>query len=333
MTVALVLLLTGSEPVRAGGVDSGARFPARGDLIEDQSLLDDAAGAWREVRHLPEAVYALWAGATPQGRVVLLQSGDAFQAVQFADDGGDPAVGDATVVGDSFLVSEAGVLVAGGLSERWRAMTRGDSDLAGVANLTSVDGLLPAGVGRAFLALVPTTVDERRSVPVLIGNRGRLAATRVDPRDWPRFRDAVTDGLFAAFVAAAFGVAAGESTQARQTRVLHIGEVPGDDIGAAVSTAVGERVLFGFASGSESAPDADLLGVAELGRPALTARTLERDDAGPWLVAAGSPEVDSISVRGSGVTRGNFALVERSRRDAADVSGRLESGRVIRVAP
>jgi hypothetical protein len=328
-------------PVAVGGRDyrevQGSRFRGGGDLIGDHELLEDAADAWRSARDgLASQVYAVWAGRTPQGRVVILQNRGAFQAVQF--NGKDEAVGAASIQGDRLIVSPAGVLVAPGIASRWRAVTlddESDDGLAGVANLDANDGLVPVEVNENLLAVLPESARGDEPVPVLLGARaGPVRAVAVDRRDWPRFRDALADGLFAPFAAVAVSAAVDEGapvwTPGSHARILHIGEVPGDDIGIAASAVTGDRTVVSFASGRAVEPDVDVLGIARRGATALAARSLERSPAGPWLVVAGSPNIVSLVLGGDDVRNGNFALLEDSSLSASSVRGRLESGREVR---
>ncbi len=312
-------------PVTQGSADPS--FPGRGNLIGDQDLLEQAADGWRaEVDGLDSSMHAMWAGRTPQGRVVVLQNGSLYTAVQV--DGEQTALGRGGLIGDRFVVTPAGVLVADGLSSRWIATRLGDDGLADVARLESIDGLVQVDTDE-LLAFMPVRQPREGAVPVMVGARQRPA--EVDVGDWPRFRDALSDSLSAPFAAAAVDAALGSVSRravVQHARVLHTGVVPGDDIGAAASASPRETTLIAFASGRAGQPSVDLLGVVPRGRTALAARRLRRSPDGPWLVVAGSPNIESI-VLGSDTQNGNFALDAPSSVRPSEVRGRLASGREI----
>jgi len=320
-----------TPPVKAG---AGPGFPGRGDLIDDQGLLDEAGDFWQESRDgLAAQTYALWAGRTPQGRVVVLRNRRACAVVQFEDD--SPALGKAEMAGDRMIVTQAGVLVADGLPSRWRYSSLNDRTLAGVADIDSLDGLLQVQFDDSALALAPVRQPRTGAVPALIGSRGEARPIEVDRRDWPRFRDAVIDGEIAPLAASAVATAIGSSpprgVRTQHVRLLHVGGVPGDDLGVVASASPGDRTLVAFASGGGSQPESDLLGVAPRGASLLVARSLKRSPGGPWLVVAGSPNVRTLLL-GDEVRSGNFALLERSSLGPSRVSGRLDSGREISAA-
>ncbi len=343
-----VFLLTRDThpPVAIGGADvedvAGGNFPGRGDLIDDEDLLERAADRWRESRDdLADPVRALWAGELPQGRTVILQSRGDFRAVQFSGRDEEGALGSAKAVGDRFIVTPAGVLFAEGLPRRWTTVSldfRTSQDgLAGTAVATAGEGLLAVEIDDSLLALIPVGTNGG-TVNAIAGDRGALTAIQIDNADWPRFRDAMADGLFAPFASAAVAAVVGDLgiglDVARHVRLLHVGDVPGGDIGVAASASARSRTLIGFGSGRAVEPLSELLGVASGRRPALAARSLTstRDaEGGPWLVAAGDPDVRRIEIEGGSVHRGNFALVERSERTASDVRGRLADGSVVRA--
>jgi hypothetical protein len=335
---AWLILRDTTPPVELGGRDAAANFSARGDLIRDQALLDEAGDAWQESGDdLAAQSYALWAGRTPQGRVVVLQNRGAFAAVQF--EGRAPALGKAHIAGDRMIVTQAGVLVADGLPSRWRYSSLNsrttERGLAGVAELDSLDGLVQVRFDENALALAPIRQPSSGTVPALVGDRGVERPVEVDRRDWPRFRDAMADGLLAPLAARAVAAAIGESppenVPTQHVRLLHVGDVPGDELGVAASASPGDRTLVAFASGSGRKPESDLLGVAPRGATVLAARSLERSPRGPWVVVAGSPNITSL-VLGDEVRPGNFALLERSTLRPSRVRGRLASGREVPAA-
>ncbi len=322
-----------NPPVERGGRDyhdvRGSNFPGRGELIRDQHLLEQAADAWRaDDDNLAPEMYAVWAGRTEESQVVILQNRGSFEAVQV--DGERTALGRAQMNGDRFVVSQAGILVARGLSSRWIASRLGGDGLADVARLEAVDGLVSIAVDDALLAFMPVRQPADGAVPALIG--GRQRPVEVDPGDWPRFRDALADTLSAPLASAAVDAALGQisgSSIVEHARVLHTGVVPGDDIGAAASASPADTTIIAFASGPPKRPIVDLLGVAPRGRTALAARRLRRDPESPWLVVAGSPNISSLQIDGS-TRKGNFALEAPSLARPSEVRGKLPSGREIR---
>ena len=127
-------------------------FPPRGELIDDEGLVEDAARAWLDGSDPPEGtIRALWAGRAGKARKIVLLAGRRTTTVEVDDDGKTRTYGTETVAeGSPIVVARNGIVVAEGAPERW---TETSSD--GPAEVQATDGFVPYDNNEAFIALSP----------------------------------------------------------------------------------------------------------------------------------------------------------------------------------